>query len=126
MKGIIGDVCVFASPYYDTVRRRNDFKARPSLIIGVADLGDYNILPISKVTDRRYLDADYDIPVFPSNYPNLNLNDPSYVRVHKQTVFHDRALHQVLSNMKTSYPELFLSVIVKLEEYSNKLIENSL
>jgi len=124
MMGNIGDVCVFASPYYDITKKQNAFKSRPALIIGIADTGDYNILPISKITDRRHLNSDYDIPVSPSAYPNLN--DPSYIRVHKQTVFDDRALHHVLSNIKTAYPELFLTVMVKLEEYNKKLIESAL
>jgi len=126
MRGSVGDVCVFVSPFYDIVKKQNAFKSRPSLIIGIADTGDYNILPISKVTDRRHLDIDYDVPVCPSVYPNLNLHSPSYVRVHKQTAFHDKALHQVLSNMKAAYSELYLSIMVKLEGYNKKLIENAL
>ena len=79
---MIGKVCLFIAPFYDTTTNQNAFKTRPSLVIGEADSGDYNILPISRVTNRKYLDSDYDILVNPSIYPKLNLDVISYVRVH--------------------------------------------
>ncbi|MCL1819956.1 MAG: hypothetical protein FWG36_04785 [Oscillospiraceae bacterium] len=126
MRGTIGDVCIFTSPFYDNANNRNSFKKRPALIIGIADTDDYNVLPVSTVTRRKNIDPVYDIPVNHFAYNNLNLSFSSFIRVHKQTVFHDGALHKVLSNMKSLYPELYLSVIAKLEEYNKKLIENTL
>ena len=78
---MIGKICIFVSPFYDNVKKQNSFKARPCLVIGIADAGDYNVLPVSKVTNRKNIDSDYDIPIDPYNYPKLKLNDPSYVRV---------------------------------------------
>ena len=124
---MVGKIGIFLSPYYDMARKVNSFKRRPALIVGIADAGDYNVLPISKITQRQHFDFDYDIPIDITIYPNLNLTqNPSYIRVHKQTVFNSRALDKTISNPKIDYPDLYLSIITKLEEYNKKLIEKAL
>ena len=122
---MIGKVCILTAPYYNVTTGRNDFKSRPALIIGEADRGDYNILPVSKVSNRANLDADCDVPVDPSVYTKLSLTAMSYVRTHKQTTFHRASLHSVIGDMRMDYPELYLDVMAKLDGYNKKLIEEA-
>ena len=119
-----GSVCISVTPFYDTKTRKNSFKKRPVLVLGAADLGDFNVLPISRVTNLRNLDPVYDIQVDPLSYPNLKLKVSSYVRTHKQTVVNEASLNEI-SNMKREYPDLYTSILDKLEEYNKNLITNA-
>ena len=123
---MIGKICSFITPYYDSVTKRNSFKSRPVLIIGVPDAGDYNVLPISRVTNQLNLDPNYDFPIDPNNYQLLNLTSKSYVRIHKQLFVHNSAIGKVICDMKADYPDLFLAVLAKLEEYNVNLINDAL
>ena len=123
---MIGTICSFITPYYDTARQKNSFKSRPVLLIGIADIGDYNFLPISRVTNQNNLDPTYDLPIDPAQYPLLNLTAKSYVRIHKQSYGHKASIGQHIGDMKTEYPDLFLEVLEKLEEYNKKLIADAL
>ena len=123
---MIGKICTFTSPFYNAITMQNEFKLRPALIVGKADSSDYNILPVSRVTNRFYLDIEYDIEVDPGKYPKLNLTDVSYIRTHKQSTYHSGALNKVLGDMKVEYPELYLDIVVKLDEYNIKLIDSAL
>lgn len=119
-----GSVCISVTPFYDTTTRKSSFKKRPVLVLGDADSGDFNVLPISRVTNSRNLDSSYDIQVDPSIYPNLKLTASSYVRTHKQTVVNKASLNEI-SNMKREYPDLYTEILDKLEEYNNSLITNA-
>lgn len=124
---MIGKVCYSLMPFYNAAAKTNAFKSRPVLIIGVADSGDYNVLPLSRVTNSRMIDKDYDIPVSPAAYPKLNLKAPSYVRVHKQTVVNRNSISlNNMSDMKVEYPDLFIDILSKLEYYNKRLLENAL
>ena len=78
-------------------------------------------MPISRITNSKNLDTCYDIPVDPVVFPDLRLNCFSYVRVHKQTVVNTASLNEV-SDMKTEYPQLFSSILDKLELYNSAMI----
>lgn len=119
-----GSICVSIVPYYNSSTGKNDFKKRPVLVLGAADSGDYNVLPISRVTNSRNLDLTYDIQIDPSTYPSLKLTAISYVRIHKQTVVNKASLNEI-SNMKKDYPDFFIQILDKLNEYNNYLIENA-
>jgi uncharacterized protein YifN (PemK superfamily) len=119
-----GSVCISVTPFYDITTRTNGFKKRPVLVLAAADSGDFNVLPISRVTNSRNLDPSYDIQVDPLIYPNLKLTAKSYVRTHKQTVVNKSSLNEI-SNMKNEYPELYTEILDKLEEYNNNLITNA-
>ncbi len=124
---MIGKVCYSLTPYYDKTIGRNSFKKRPVLIIGNADSGDYNVLPLSRVTNSKMIDAYYDIPVSPLVYPKLNLTTLSYVRTHKQTFVNQASISsQIMGDMKSDYPDLYLDVLSKLEDYNKKLLKNAL
>ena len=119
-----GSVCISITPFYDTTTRKNSFKKRPVFVLGAADSGDFNVLPISRVTNPRNLDPIYDIQVDPLIYPNLNLTAVSYVRTHKQTVVNKASLNEI-SNMKSEYLDLYTTILDKLEEFNNSLITNA-
>lgn len=122
---MIGCLCNVLLPYYDKSMKTMSYKNRPALVIGKADEEDYNILPVSRVTNRLYLDAVYDVPVDPKICPNSKLTAYSYIRVHKQTVA-NKSRMRIISNFKAEYPDLFLAVLQKLEEYNKNLIDDAL
>ena len=122
---LIGEIRVSTIPFYDIKTKCNSFKTRPVLIIGEADSGDYNVLPVSRVTKKQYLDADYDIPIKLADYPLLNLKADSFVRVHKQTTVNSVSITAGISDMKSCYPILFQSIMDKLKEYNDKLYHNA-
>lgn len=120
-----GSICISVTPFFNTATGKNEFKKRPVLVLGAADFDDFNVLPISRVTNSRNLDPSYDIQVDSSIYPNLKLNATiSYVRTHKQTVVHRSTLNEI-SNMKVEYPDLFTGILDKLEEYNTNLITDA-
>ena len=123
---MIGKLCTTLMKYYDRQLGRMAFKRRPVLIIAQSDCSDYNVLPVSKVTDRSKLDPVFDIPLDPKVYPSLNLSVFSYVRTHKQTVINAREIGTVFGDMKQDYPDLYLNVVSKLEDYNKQIFDNIL
>jgi hypothetical protein len=125
---MIGKVCYFSAQFYDVKTGTKSFKTRPFLVVGKADSGDYSVLPVSKVSDAKYIHPIYDVPIDPASYPLLNLNPAyiSYIRTHKQTVVNHADYSKAIGDMKADYQELFLLVMVKLEEYSKNLISEAL
>ena len=104
------------------------FKYRPAVVIGIADSGDYNVLPVSTVSDPTKIDINFDIPIDPAKYPKLNLKKFSYVRTHKQTVVHMASMRAVsgnVSDIKSDYPKLFYEIMSKLEQYNKRLLNNA-
>ena len=124
MNGIdVGSVRYSYCPFYDIHKKKTGFKQRPVLIIGNADADDYVVLPISKVSDKRRVDARYDIPVTLADYPLLGLTYDSYIRTHKQIVINRREFDtSELSNCKSTYPDLFLYALTLVEEFQSKLL----
>lgn len=124
---MIGKIYSSTTPYYDLKSKTNKFKKRPVLVIGNADKKDLTVLPISTVTKKENLHKNYDIEITPSEYPKLNLKKTSYIRTHKQTVVHISSIKEPeISDLKSEYPDLFLSVLEKLEDFNNSIIENAL
>lgn len=125
---MIGKIYYSLMPYYNVNTQRNSFKERPVLIIGMADSGDYNVLPVSKVSHSNMIDPEYDIQIIPEQYPKLNLKYVSYVRVHKQTVANRASLKlgEAVGDIKGDYSELYLFILTKLEEYNKKIIDSAL
>lgn len=123
---MIGKVCISVTPYYDRRTQRNSFKRRPVLILGDLRNNDYTVLPISRVTIQVNLDPEYDIKIDPSVYPNLCLNCISYVRTHKRTTVHSAAVTNVIGDMKNDYPDLYVDVLAKVEEYDKSLINGAI
>lgn len=120
---MIGKIYSSVTPFYDSVNGMNSFKRRPVLIISGPRNNDYTVLPVSTITHREHIDLDYDVKVDPEEYPNLNLNRTSYIRVHKQTVVHRASLVREIGDLKEEYEDLYLMVLEKLEDF-NKMVMN--
>ncbi len=61
---MIGKIYSSVVPFYDRVKQAKAFKRRPVLIIGGPRNNDYTVLPVSTVSNRQNLDADYDIEIY--------------------------------------------------------------
>lgn len=77
-------------PYYDSRTQRKQFKVRPMLIIGSerdSFQTDFTAFPISSVSNKDNLNADFDINIGCNHCPNLKHITYSncYVRLHKPT-----------------------------------------
>ena len=120
---MIGKIYSSITPFCDSKNGTNSFKRRPVLIIGGPRNNDYTVLPVSTITRKQHIDPDYDVKVEPVQYPNLNLNQISYIRTHKQTTVHMASLIREIGDMKREYEELYLSVLEKLEIF-NKMVMN--
>lgn len=123
---MIGEIRKIFTPYYDKVSKTQKIKSRPGLVIAAADSGDYVVLPVSKVSDQRRIDPDYDIKVDPAVYPKLNLTCVSYVRSHKQTTIHCADIGDKISDMRAEYDDLYRDVIRKREEFSKEITRQAL
>jgi len=123
---MIGVIVLANAPFFDAKLNALSFKIRPFLVVGESDAGDYTMLPVSRITNKRNLDPNYDIEINPQTYPLLKLKALSYIRAHKATVVHKSAIDYKLGNMKFNYPDLYLEVIEKFEEYCKNLILNAI
>ncbi len=123
---MIGKTYVSTFQFYDRKANKMSFKNRPVLIIGQADVSDYVILPISRVTNQGNIDMHYDVPLEPAKVPLMNLTQLSYVRTHKQSVVHAGELTREIVDFKSKYEDLYLDIIGKVEEFQNELINNAI
>ncbi len=123
---MIGKIYWSVFPFYDSKTGKNSFKKRPVLIISGPRNNDYTVLPVSSVSIKNNVDPDYDIEIDPLKYPALGLTRVCYIRTHKQTVVHQRALTSMIGDMKNDYEELYMDVMVKLEEFNKSVTDDSL
>lgn len=123
---MIGEIRRALTPFYDNTKNRMSFKSRPVLIIAQADNSDYIVLPVSRITRRENINEVYDIKIDPALYPSLNLSAVSYVRTHKQTVVHAAEIGSIYGNMKSDYPDIFLTILEKRNEFSKEITEQAL
>lgn len=119
-----GWICTSVTPYYDVKAKKQALKSRPVLVIGQADSEDYAVLPISRVTNKAYLSDVYDIEIDPANFPHSGLTQVSYVRTHKQIYVNRHAITAKICNLKATYPDLYLEIAAKLEQYGRTLLDN--
>lgn len=122
---MIGKICSVLLPYYDMVKKANAFKKRPALIISGLRNDDYTILPISTISRRDNLDAEYDIAIDVQRYPNLGLHRNCYVRTHKQTIAHRGMIAGAIGDMKTDYPDLYRDVMDHLSNFNKELYDSA-
>ena len=123
---MIGKLYTSIVQFYDSINQRNSFKSRPVLIIGEIRNNDYTILPVSTISRKENLDPDYDIEVKKSQYPKLGLAADSYIRTHKRMYIHKGSLRSEISDLKAEYPDLFISILEKMEQFDNELLNNAL
>lgn len=118
----IGDYCLATFPYYDIKEQRMRFKQRPMIILGEADNTDFIVLPVSTVSKKEYLDLIYDFPVSFELYPDMNIKRECFIRTHKQAVINQASIVKSIVNIKERYPELWLEILVKVEDFQKQLI----
>lgn len=120
-----GKIYSIKTPYYDKARKVNSFKNRPALVIhcGNSVDDDCKILPVSRITDSRYIDPNYDKYVDISMYPLLNLKNNSYIRTGKVTNICAKEFSTEIGDLKKSYPVLFDEIIKLYQNYNKSLIE---
>lgn len=123
---MIGKAYISTFPYFDKIKGKMSFKNRPVLVIGAADDKDFVVLPISRVTNSINLDSYYDIPISPNITPLMNLKTISYIRTHKQTIINVNSLTKQIVDFKAEYPDLYIEVLSKIEEFQNNLINRAL
>ena len=85
---MIGKLYTCMVEYYNTKEHRPSWKSRPILIIGEPRNNDYTVLPVSTISRKENLDAEFDVEIDPAVYSALGLNKVSYVRTHKQLTVH--------------------------------------
>lgn len=122
----IGKLYAILTPYYNAQTNQNSFKKRSALILGKADNEDYVVLPLSTITHQNKRDMNFDMEIIPANYPLLRQPKTSYIRTHKQQIVHNADLYIVISDLKTEYPELFLNILSKVEEFQQKIISEAI
>lgn len=123
---MIGEIRAALTPFYDKMTQTVGFKGRPALLIAKADSADYVALPVSRVSRRANLDPTYDIKIDPCLYPKLHLTSVSYVRTHKQTIVNAGQIGRVYGDMKTEYPDLFLEILNKREQFSKEITNQAI
>ena len=118
---MIGEIRKALTPFYDAQKGKMAYKSRPALVIAMADSSDYIVLPVSTISrpaDRHPL---YDVEIDLTVYPLLNLDKPSFVRTHKQTVIYASQMGDMIGNMRVNYEELYLSILEKREAFSAQI-----
>lgn len=123
---MIGRLYTSVFPFYDNKLHKMSYKSRPVLIVGQADQNDYVILPVSRVTNQSNLDDYYDVPLEPAAYPLANLIQKSYVRTHKQYTIHRGELVKDIVDFRSIYPDTYLDIIIKMEEFQKNLISKTI
>ena len=123
---MIGKIYSSVVPFYDRAANRNSFKKRPVLILSLTKNNDYAVLPVSTISDPKNRDPEFDIEVKKADYPLLNLDKDSYIRTHKQTTIHRASVTKEISDLKSTYEDLYLTVLSKLDDFHKELINNAL
>ena len=114
---MIGKFCTLLMPYYDAANKRMSIKARPALVIGMADSEDMTVLPVSKVSDYRRVNATYDLKVEPSAYPRMNLKTVSYIRTNKVYTANKKEVGSIVCDLKAEYFDLYMDAIKMFKNY---------
>ena len=123
---MIGEAYVSIFKYYNSNARKKYFKNRPVLVVGKSDDKDYVILPISRVTNKHYLDPEYDVEITKEDFPLMNLKENSYIRAHKQSVVHESELVERIVDFKSEYNSTYNEAIKKMKKFQDRIIENAL
>lgn len=113
-------------PFFDSIKGNMSYGNRPVLVIGIADTGDCNVLPLSRVKNKANIDKDYDVKLEPVNYPKLKLKDISFIRVHKQNLIHSDNFDFYVGDMANDYPDKYRDIMTKLKNYNDNLTNNAL
>lgn len=122
----IGKIIYSRFPYFNVKTNKKSYKSRPVLIIGTereAYPCDFNVFPVSKISNKRYLDDNYDIELNAADCKKLNLTEiPSFIRVHKQSVISSNDMSKnILNDLSEVCPDIYETIKEKHSEYSETL-----
>ena len=116
-------------PYFDIKTERKGYKSRPILIIGYEKDKfpcDFNILPVSSITNESHRDMNYDIEIPEHVLSQISLlNRTSYIRTHKQSTVNsaDISNNSKAVNIKDISSEFYEEVIAQHSEFTQHLFE---
>lgn len=120
----IGKLVTSYVPYYDSMAQSTKCKSRPFLIIGVENKfgsTDFNVLPVSTVTNKNNLSKEFDIEISGQNQKELLLNKVSYIRCHKQTIIHRNSIGKIVSDLKSINEAVYKEVKNKVRLHNATL-----
>ena len=123
---MIGKLFLSVVDYYDSRTRTTRRKGRPVLVIAGPRNNDYTVLPVSTITNRVHLDPVYDVSIGSAEQAAMNLGQECFIRTHKQMTIHAAALIREKGDMKTDFPELYLTALAKMEQYQQEIMEQAL
>ena len=123
---MIGKIYISVVDYYDIKTSCTKRKQRPVLIISGPHNNDYTVLPISTISKSENIDPLYDIEVIPDQYPLLGLKRRSFLRTHKQTPIHKASLVREIGDIKANYPDLYMDVLAKWEQFHLEICDSVL
>lgn len=123
---MIGQIYTSATKFYDKAAKCMRVKGRPVLVVGGPRNNDYTVLPISSISIPYNLDSEYDVPIDDLHRARLNLQKKCYVRTHKQLTVHYAMLTKFIGDLKKDDEELYLNILVKMEDYNKKVIDAAL
>ena len=55
----------------------------------------------------------------------MDLHSTSYIRTHKQTVLYVASLIRPIVDFRTEYPDVYIDVIAKVEEFQKNMLDNA-
>lgn len=124
----VGELRKVRTPFYDTKKSQMSTKSRPGIVIGVVSSTDNDlvVLPISTMSAVGYIDPYYDVFITRAAYPNLKSPRDCYIRTHKSTTVNEADTLAIGINLKSEYPDLFVDIMAKYEEFTRKVIDEAL
>lgn len=119
---LIGKIKVSRMPYYDNKERKINYKARPILILKCEKefgMSDLTVVPVSSISMRQNIDISFDLEITKKVYPFLNLRkETCYIRCGRiMTISKKDLAVKTVSDLRSSYPELWQRIIHKVGEY---------
>lgn len=123
---MIGEIYYAKTSYYDNSKKCMSFKARPVVIIAMADASDCVVLPISTIPHSENINPEYDIKIDPVEYNQSGLKKISYVRTNKQTIVEKGEISaESICNLKAQYPDLYETILQKREKFNDEITKQS-
>ena len=123
---MIGLLVLVNAPYFNVNINTAASKLRPHLIIGQLDSTDYTALPLSTIYHKTNVHKTFDLELNPETYPFLNIKQVCFVRVHKSVVVNKTAMSHVLCDVKKTYSDLFVDIMILFEDYCKWLLYGSI
>lgn len=124
----IGKIVKVRFSYFDINTKKNRFKSRPMLVIGVEKDTlpcDFNVLPVSSINSSENVSKKFDRKVSGDDCVTLSLTrDPSYIRTHKQSFTNSKEVDvNIICDLKHLLPNLYSELEELHSDYSATLFK---